>query len=176
MVDVVIVAWHILSLLEDAFYSFSFKALDMLMLKLQDGVSSHDLCADVMLFLVHHQRVVLVFVSFVGYLLIFLKLLLQEFLEFLLFIVSELAERAYRPGIVKSDIFQSMVWLLLLDVKQLLLTVHIGIWRQDLKRLSTGGGWNASRVTEEGGNVPLVSAGEQRTSHLVDHGRLTQVR
>ena len=55
MVDVVIVAWHILSLLEDAFYSFSFKALDMLMLKLQDGVSSHDLCADVMLFLIHHQ-------------------------------------------------------------------------------------------------------------------------
>ena len=59
MVDVVIVAWHILSLLEDAFYSLSFKALDMLMLKLQDGVSSHNLCADVMLFLVHHQRVVL---------------------------------------------------------------------------------------------------------------------
>ena len=176
MVDVVIVAWHLFSLLEDAFYSFSFKALDMLMLKLQDGVSSHDLCADVMLFLVHHQRVVLVCVSLVGYLLIFLKLLLQEFLEFLLFIVSELAERADRPGIVKSDIFQSMVRLLLLDVKQLLLTVHIGIRRQDLKRLPTARGWNASRVAEEGGNILLVSAGEQRTPHLVDHGRLTQVR
>ena len=68
--------------ISDGHHLVTLMALDMLMLKLQDGVSSHDLCADVMLFLVHHQRVVLVCVSFVGYFLIFLKLLLQCYFLF----------------------------------------------------------------------------------------------
>jgi len=84
--------------------------MDMLDLQLLNCVATHDFIPDLVLALAHHQRLVLaVRVPLISKCFVAVHLPLHRLLDGLSFFEGELAQRAKRPGVIHSDVFQGVI-------------------------------------------------------------------